>query len=141
MKLPGPDHPITITANPKRIRVSAGGVVIADTTHALTLKEASYPAVQYVPRSDANMALLQRTERTTHCPYKGDASYYSVVADGKTLENSIWTYETPFPAMAETEDAGHDRHQKENQRPFQQCHGPFLQFSRRNSGSAQTPPT
>jgi uncharacterized protein (DUF427 family) len=93
MKLPGPDHPITITANPKRIRVSAGGVVIADTTHALTLKEASYPAVQYVPR--------QRTERTTHCPYKGDASYYSVTADGKTLENSIWTYETPFPAMAE----------------------------------------
>jgi uncharacterized protein (DUF427 family) len=71
MKLPGPDHPITITANPKRVRVSAGGVVIADTTHALTLKEASYPAVQYVPREDANMALLARTERTTHCPYKG----------------------------------------------------------------------
>ena len=62
MKLPGPDHPITITANPKRVRVSAGGVVIADTTHALTLKEASYPAVQYVPRSDANMALLKRTD-------------------------------------------------------------------------------
>ena len=74
-------------------------------THALILKEASYPAVQYVPRSDANMELLQRTERTTHCPYKGDASYYSVVADGKTLENSIWTYETPFPAM--TEISGH----------------------------------
>jgi uncharacterized protein (DUF427 family) len=101
MKLPGPDHPITITANPKRVRVTAGGVVIADTTHALTLKEASYPAVQYVPRQDANMALLKRTERTTHCPYKGDANYFSVVADGKTLENSIWTYETPFPAMAE----------------------------------------
>ena len=78
MKLPGPDHPITITANPKRVRVTAGGVVIADTTHALTLKEASYPAVQYVPRSDANMALLKRTERTTHCPYKGDASYFSI---------------------------------------------------------------
>jgi uncharacterized protein (DUF427 family) len=104
MKLPGPDHPITITPNPKRIRVSAGGVVIADTTHALTLKEASYPAVQYVPRTDANMALLKRTDRTTHCPYKGDASYYSVVADGKTLENSIWTYETPFPAMTEIKD-------------------------------------
>ena len=101
MKLPGPDHPITITANPKRIRVSAGGVVIADTTHALTLKEASYPAVQYVPRADANMALLARTERTTHCPYKGDASYFSINADGKSIENSIWTYEAPFPAMAE----------------------------------------
>ena len=100
MKLPGPDHPITITANPNRIRVSAGGVVIADTTQALTLKEASYPAVQYIPRNDVNMALLARTARTTHCPYKGDASYFSINTDGKTLENSIWTYETPFPAMA-----------------------------------------
>jgi uncharacterized protein (DUF427 family) len=101
MKLPGPDHPITITANPKRVRILADGVVIADTTHALTLKEASYPAVQYVPRADANMALLARTDRTTHCPYKGDASYFSIKANGKTLENSIWTYEAPFPAMAE----------------------------------------
>ena len=101
MKLPGPDHPITITANLKRIRVTAGGVVIADTIHALTLKEANYPAVQYVPRTDANMALLAKTERTTHCPYKGDASYFSINANGKSLENSIWTYETPFPAMTE----------------------------------------
>ena len=100
MKLPGPDHPIAITANPKRVRISVDGVVIAETTHALTLKEASYPAVQYVPRQDANMELLARTERVTHCPYKGDASYFSINTDGKTLENSIWTYETPFPAMA-----------------------------------------
>ena len=105
MKLPGPDHPITIIANPKRIRVTADGVVIAETTQALTLKEASYPAVQYVPRQDANMALLARSDRTTHCPYKGDANYFSIHANGKTLENSIWTYETPFPAMAEI--AGH----------------------------------
>ena len=101
MKIPGPDHPITISPNPKRIRVSAGGSVIADTARALTLKEASYPAVHYIPREDAHMELLSRTERTTHCPYKGDASYFSVAADGKTLENSIWTYETPFPAMAQ----------------------------------------
>jgi uncharacterized protein (DUF427 family) len=105
MKVPGPDHPITITPNPKRVRVSAGGMIIADTTQALTLKEARYPAVQYVPRADANMALLERTERTTHCPYKGDASYFSIKANGTTLENSIWTYENPFPAMAEI--AGH----------------------------------
>jgi uncharacterized protein (DUF427 family) len=105
MKLPGPDHPIIITANPKRVRVSAGGVVIADTTSALTLKEASYPAVNYVPRKDANMAVLARTERVTHCPYKGDANYFSVAANGKTIENAIWTYETPFPAM--TEISGH----------------------------------
>jgi len=101
MKLPGPDHPIAITANPKRVRVTAEGVVIADTTHALTLKEASYPAVQYVPRGDANMALLARTDRVTHCPYKGDANYFSIEANGKTLQNAIWTYETPFPAMVE----------------------------------------
>ncbi|MCK1707802.1 DUF427 domain-containing protein [Bradyrhizobium hipponense] len=101
MKLPGPDHPITITPTARRIRVTAGDIVIAETTKALTLKEAKYPAVQYVPREDANMALLERTDRVTHCPYKGDASYYSIKADGKTLDNAIWTYETPFPAMAE----------------------------------------
>ncbi|MCK1287866.1 DUF427 domain-containing protein [Bradyrhizobium sp. 44] len=105
MKLPGPDHPITITPNPRRVRVTAGDIVIAETTKALTLKEAKYPAVQYVPRQDANMALLERTDRVTHCPYKGDASYYSVKADGKTLDNAIWTYEAPFPAM--TEISGH----------------------------------
>jgi uncharacterized protein (DUF427 family) len=105
MKLPGPDHPITITPNPRRVRVTAGDIVIAETSKALTLKEARYPAVQYVPRQDANMALLERTDRVTHCPYKGDASYYSVKADGKTLDNAIWTYETPFPAM--TEISGH----------------------------------
>jgi uncharacterized protein (DUF427 family) len=105
MKLPGPDHPITITQNPRRVRVTAGDIVIAESTKALTLKEAKYPAVQYVPRKDANMALLERTDRTTHCPYKGDASYYSIKADGKTLDNAIWTYETPFPAM--TEISGH----------------------------------
>src|SRR5258708_4176296 len=99
--LPGPDHPITITPNPKRVRVSADGVVIAETTHALTLKEASYPAVQYVPRSDANMALLARTERVTHCPYKGGANYFSIKANGKTIEHSIWTYHAPFPAMSD----------------------------------------
>jgi len=105
MKLPGPDHPITITKNPRRVRVTAGGVVIAESARALTLKEAKYPAVQYLPREDANMALFERTDRVTHCPYKGDASYYSIKADGKMLDNAIWTYETPFPAM--TEISGH----------------------------------
>ena len=100
-----PDHPITITPTQGRVKVTYNGKVVADSTRALTLKEASYPAVQYIPREDANMALLARTERTTHCPYKGDASYFSIKANGKSLENSIWTYETPFPAMAEI--AGH----------------------------------
>lgn len=101
MKLPGPDHPITITANPRRVRVSAGGVVIAESIDALTLKEASYPGVNYLPRKDSNMALLQRSERVTHCPYKGDANYFSINAGGKTIADAIWTYEAPFPAMAE----------------------------------------
>jgi uncharacterized protein (DUF427 family) len=105
MKLPGPDHPITITANPRRVRVSASGVVIAESTDVLTLKEASYPAVSYLPRKDANMALLSRSERVTHCPYKGDANYFSINADGKTIADAIWTYENPFPAM--TEISGH----------------------------------
>src|ERR1700686_4518823 len=101
MKLPGPDHPITIMANPNRVRVSAGGVIAAAPPHARTLKEAPYPAVQYLPRPASILALLARTDRVTHCPYKGDANYFSIMADGKIIENSIWTYETPFPAMAE----------------------------------------
>ena len=101
MRIPGPDHPITITPNPKRVRVTAGGVVIAESTNALILKEASYPPVQYIPRADAKMELLHKTARSTHCPYKGDASYFSVDAGGSTLDNAIWSYEEPFPAMAE----------------------------------------
>jgi uncharacterized protein (DUF427 family) len=105
MKLPGPDHPITITPNPKRLRVTFAGQVVAETARALTLQEASYPPVQYIPREDADAALLKRTECSTHCPYKGDASYYSIEAGGRRAENAIWSYETPFPAMAEI--AGH----------------------------------
>ena len=101
MRIPGPDHPITITKNPKRVRVTAGDVVIAETSQALTLKEASYPPVHYIPRADTNMALLHKTTRTTHCPYKGDASYFSVDAGGTPLDNAIWSYEEPFPAMTE----------------------------------------
>lgn len=104
MKLPGPDHPITISKNPNRVRVSVGGVVIAETDRALTLKEARYPAVQYIPREDANAALLLRSDRSTHCPYKGDASYFGIKTDGGTVENAIWSYEQPFPAMADIQN-------------------------------------
>lgn len=105
MKIPGPDHPITVTLNPKRVRVSVGGEVIAETSQALTLKEASYPAVQYIPRTDADAAKLERTSHASYCPYKGDASYFSIAANGKTLENAIWTYETPYDSVKEI--AGH----------------------------------
>jgi uncharacterized protein (DUF427 family) len=101
MKLPGPDHPITITQAGTRVRVTLGGKTIVDTTRALRLAESTYQAVLYVPREDADMALLTRTDRSTNCPYKGDASYYSIAASDKTAENAVWSYETPYPAMAE----------------------------------------
>lgn len=100
MKTPGPDHPITVVQNPNRVRVRFAGRVIADTTRALALREASYTPVQYIPRDDVDMALLARTAHKTHCPYKGDAAYYSIAADGRTAENAVWTYEQPYPAMA-----------------------------------------
>jgi len=100
IKTPGPDHPITVEPNTNRIVVSVDGKVIADTRAAVTLREASYPAVQYIPREDADMSLLERTDHTTYCPYKGDCSYYSVLASGNKLENVVWTYDAPYPAVA-----------------------------------------
>lgn len=101
VKIPGPDHPITVTSTPKRVRVSVNGEVIAETNKALTLKEASYPAVQYIPREDADSAKLKRTSHASYCPYKGDAHYFSIVANGRTLENAIWTYEAPYDSVKE----------------------------------------
>jgi uncharacterized protein (DUF427 family) len=97
---PGPDHPITVTPNPDRIVVKIAGKVVADTTRALTLQEASYPAVQYIPRADVDMALLQRTDHASYCPYKGDASYFSIPAGGDRSVNAVWSYEHPYPAVA-----------------------------------------
>ena len=104
MKIPGPDHPITVAANPKRIQALYNGHVIADTRKALTLKEASYRPVLYFPREDVEMAFLTRTDHSTHCPYKGDASYYTLLMDGRFAENAVWTYETPYPAMETIKD-------------------------------------
>lgn len=101
MKIPGPDHPITIAKSGNRLRVRFRGKTIADTTQALTLKEASYPPVYYVPRADADMSLLEPTDRSTHCPYKGDASYFTISADGSKADNAVWSYQAPYPAMAE----------------------------------------
>lgn len=101
MKLPGPDHPITIKANPKRLQVLFRGHLIADTRGALELKEASYPAVQYIPLGDVEAAVLTPTDHHTHCPYKGDASYFTISRDGEIAENAVWTYPEPYPAMAE----------------------------------------
>jgi uncharacterized protein (DUF427 family) len=104
LKIPGPDHPITIEPNPRRVRVLFNGRVVADTRRALTLREANLPPVQYIPREDAVLALFSRTAHATYCPYKGDAAYFSLQVDGRTSENAVWTYETPYPAMAEIKE-------------------------------------
>ena len=98
MKLPGLDHPITITPEPRRVTVTLGGTLIADSTRALSVKEASYPAVLYIPRDDVRMDQLERTDHATYCPYKGDCAYYSIRAGGARGVNAAWTYEHPFPA-------------------------------------------
>jgi uncharacterized protein (DUF427 family) len=104
MKQPGPDHPITIVRSGKHVRISFGGKTIADTTNAFELKEASYPAVFYIPRADADMSALTPTAHHTHCPYKGDASYFSISAGGRSAENAVWSYEEPFAAVSEIKD-------------------------------------
>lgn len=100
VRIPGADHPITITPQPGRVTVRVGGHVVADTNAALSLKEASYPAVIYVPRVDVDLSLLERTAHSTYCPYKGDASYYSIPSGGDRSVNAIWTYEAAYPSVA-----------------------------------------
>ena len=104
IKLPGLDHPISIERNPTRIVVTVAGRVIADTRNALTLREADYPPVQYIPREDVDLSQLKRTDHTTYCPYKGDCNYYSVPVGGKKSVNAVWTYENPYPAVAQIRD-------------------------------------
>jgi uncharacterized protein (DUF427 family) len=82
--------------------VRVGGVTVADTDRALSLAEASYPVVQYIPVEDVDQELLHRTATQSYCPYKGEASYYSVTtADGATEADIIWTYEAPYEAVKE----------------------------------------
>jgi uncharacterized protein (DUF427 family) len=100
IKIPGPDHPITIERSLKRVVVSVGGAVLADSRDALILREASYPAVQYIPRKDVDMTLLERSAHATYCPYKGDCAYFSIPSGGKRAINAVWTYEAPYDAVA-----------------------------------------
>lgn len=99
MLTPGPDHPITIAPSRKRVRAAFNGHVIADTDDAVIVKEADYPPVYYFPRGDVEMSFMGATDHHTHCPYKGDASYLSIMMDGDLAENAVWSYEEPFPAM------------------------------------------
>jgi uncharacterized protein (DUF427 family) len=100
IKTPGPDHPIAISPTEGTVRVTVAGRIVAESKRALRLEEKGYPPVYYLPRSDADMSVLVRTAHYTHCPYKGDAAYYSIPIGGSKSENAVWTYEDPYEAVA-----------------------------------------
>jgi uncharacterized protein (DUF427 family) len=100
---PGPEHPITLEPTGTRVVVSVAGRTVADTREALTLREADYPPVQYIPLADVDQSLLRASDHTSYCPYKGDCSYYSIAIAGQQGVNAVWTYRQPFPAVAQIE--------------------------------------
>jgi uncharacterized protein (DUF427 family) len=100
VKIPGPDHPIALALHSGRVRVTFNGRIVAETTRALAMREGGYPIVLYVPREDADQSLLVRTPHATYCPYKGDASYFSIHVGDRISENAVWTYEAPYEAVA-----------------------------------------
>ena len=101
---PGPDHPITVTPNPGRVVVTVAGRVVADTRNALTLQESTYPAVLYIPFEDVDASLLEPTSTESYCPFKGEASYYSIPAGGDRAVDAVWQYRQPHDAVAEIKD-------------------------------------
>jgi uncharacterized protein (DUF427 family) len=104
VKLPGPDRPITIEPKTARVVVSIAGHVIEDTRDSLTLREAEYPEVYYIPSKGVQMSLLERTDHATYCPYKGDCAYYSIPIGGDKSTNAVWPYEAPYAAVANIKD-------------------------------------
>ena len=104
VKQPGPDHPITIEKNPGRVVVTFAGRIIADSAKALTLREATLPPVHYIPRSDVDMNLLKHSPHHSYCPYKGDASYFSIADGDRRAEDAVWSYVLPYPAVAEIKE-------------------------------------
>jgi uncharacterized protein (DUF427 family) len=102
---PSDAHPITVTPTGRHVVVRVNGEVIAETDDALTLQESTYPAVQYLPLADVVPSALVRSDTTTYCPFKGEANYFHVTSAGGTVDDAIWTYESPYPAVAAI--AGH----------------------------------
>ena len=102
---PGPQHPITVEPAPGRVTVQVAGTPVADTSSALALQEANYPVVYYVPLADVRSEVLKPSDHTTYCPYKGDASYYSIATAEGELTDAVWYYPEPYSAVAEI--AGH----------------------------------
>jgi uncharacterized protein (DUF427 family) len=105
VKIPGPDHPITIEPVAQRVTVRAGDRIVAESKAALRMQEASYPPVFYIPLADVDQTLLTRSDSHTYCPYKGTASYYNLVTGGDPVTDAIWTYEQPYDAVKQI--AGH----------------------------------
>lgn len=105
VKLPGPDHPIDLTAAGGRVTATVGDRVIASTDAALMLAEAGYPPVAYIPLADVDHDLLEPSTKQSYCPYKGEASYWSLRVDDRLIEDAVWSYDDPHPAMREI--AGH----------------------------------
>ena len=101
---PGPDHPIFIEPNPRRVRITVGATALADSRGALTLREAGCLPVQYIPRQDVSMQMLERSDHQTYCPYKGECSYFSIPSAGERGRNAVWTYEAPFAAVSTIKD-------------------------------------
>jgi uncharacterized protein (DUF427 family) len=100
IKVPDASHPISIDSGTVRVVARAGDTVIADTSAALTLREAGYPPVHYIPLGDVVPGTLRLSTSETYCPYKGDARYYDVVLPGGTeLADAGWTYQAPYPAV------------------------------------------
>ena len=104
IRIPGPDHPITISPATGKVRVTVAGKIVAESTRAVRLEENGYPAVYYLPRNDADMSLLVRTQHYTYCPYKGDCTYYSIPIGEAKSENAVWTYEKPHEAVADIKE-------------------------------------
>jgi uncharacterized protein (DUF427 family) len=104
VKIPSPEHPITITQSDAHIVVTGGGRVVADTRSSLVLAEATYPEVHYVPRKDVDMSLLRRSDHATYCPYKGDCAYYTIEHAGQRGVDAVWTYEAPYAAVRDIRD-------------------------------------
>ena len=103
--VPGPSHPITMTPHDGRVVVRVNGTVVADTTRALDLNEASYPAVVYVPLDDVDQSALAPSATGSYCPFKGEASYYSLAVGGTEIPDVAWYYPQPYDAVGEI--AGH----------------------------------
>src|SRR6202789_3670437 len=107
IKIPGPDHPITLSPAEGTVRVTVAGRIVAESARALRLEEKGYPPVYYLPRNDTDMSLLVRTTHYTYCPYKGDCTYYSIPVGAAKSEYAVWTYERPYEAVADIREPSH----------------------------------